>query len=49
MLSCAVILAFEVSGLGLKEGQAVRRLLGAVGELEGEFLRSTKHVGKLQT
>lgn len=47
---CAVdILAFKVSRLGLEEGQAIGRLLRPVGELEGEFLSTTKHVGQLQT
>lgn len=45
----ADIPAFKVSGLGLEEGQAVGRLLCPIGELEGEFLSSTKHVGQLQT
>lgn len=43
------ILAFKMSGLGLKERQAIGRLLGPIGELEGEFLSSPQHVGQLQT
>lgn len=43
------ILAFKMSGLGLKERQAIGRLLGPIGELEGKFLSSPQHVGQLQT
>lgn len=38
-----------MSGLGLKERQAIGRLLGPVGKLEGKLLSSPEHVGQLQT
>lgn len=48
MRSVGDLLAFKVSRLGLKEGQAVGGLLGPIGELEGEFLSSAQHVGQLE-
>lgn len=40
-----VLLAFKIPWLGFEEGKAVRCLFGAVGELEGQLLCTTKHIG----
>ncbi|KAG7270683.1 hypothetical protein CRUP_030410 [Coryphaenoides rupestris] len=48
LASAQPLLAFEASRLGLEEGKAVGRLLGAIGELEGQLLCTAKHIGKLQ-
>lgn len=40
-----VLLAFKVSWLRFKKGQAIGCLFGAVGELEGHFLCPTKYIG----
>lgn len=39
-----ILLAFKVSRLGFEEGQAVRRLFGAVRELESHFLCTTEYI-----
>ena len=39
-----ILLALKVPWLGFEEGQAVGCLFGAIGELEAQFLCTTKYI-----